>query len=344
MDVNDEILAPQDCSREEGEGKSCEKCAYGSPHQKSFRFIAVNKEVEPLRRRRARDHGHVTVEGEVTKASASYTDGLASALATCIKEAVLARNRALAKDDCVKTAGNIVATSSCWKKVDAWSFRVPRHINILEMKSLCRLADRLATSTRSVRVVNLVGSNVVRCAASKGRSSSVALAPFVRSFGATCVCTSPCLLYLLTRLNTADDPTTDRDVREAWRSCCISELSEADCRVLCAIPKLRRWASNWVKLVLGLRGFQSFDFMKSSWRNHGFPWPSASISCERKAVSHLWILIRPLACLAKALLAFLFPLWRCIPFDPLSLAVRLSFLLVRRFRAVPWYDHAAHSG
>ncbi|CAK9006222.1 unnamed protein product [Durusdinium trenchii] len=49
--------------------KRCDSCAYGSPHLKSFRMMAVHMDISRLTRRCTRDHDHVIVEGKYTKAS-----------------------------------------------------------------------------------------------------------------------------------------------------------------------------------------------------------------------------------------------------------------------------------
>ena len=129
-----------------------DSCAFGSPHQKSFRFMAVNMHLTHVQKRCSRDHSHVVVEGKFTKASASYTEELAAQIALCFFEAVKSRQRSILEYDDYKTDGlenqlvNFVATSADWRMKDVWSFSTPRHINLLEMKSLVRLSEKLARS------------------------------------------------------------------------------------------------------------------------------------------------------------------------------------------------------
>ena len=44
-----------------------DSCAFGSPHQKSFRFMAVNMRLTHVQKRCSRDHSHVVVEGSSPK-------------------------------------------------------------------------------------------------------------------------------------------------------------------------------------------------------------------------------------------------------------------------------------
>ncbi|CAK9070424.1 unnamed protein product, partial [Durusdinium trenchii] len=163
-----------------------DSCAFGPIHLKSFRFIAVHLGIDRLNRRCSGDHSHIPVEGRYAKASASYTHELAHEIAACFAEAVAARKNVFQAEEAGPVDGlenqlvNLVATSSSWKARSAWSFQTERHINVLEMKSVVRLAERLIGVPRPLRVVNFVDSYVIRCAASKGRSSSIALSPFLR--------------------------------------------------------------------------------------------------------------------------------------------------------------------
>ena len=59
----------------------CDSCAYGSIHLKSFAFMCVWADTQPITRRCSGDHEHVQVEGAHTKKSATYVPQLAEALA-----------------------------------------------------------------------------------------------------------------------------------------------------------------------------------------------------------------------------------------------------------------------
>lgn len=84
------------------------------------------------------------------------------------------------------------------------------------------------------------------------------------------------LPFAPTRLKTADDPTRGREVRPPGCMLDISSLSSDRLRALLAIPPLRRWASNWVRLVIGLCGFPLLDFLSPRRRRHGLQWPTPS--------------------------------------------------------------------
>ena len=59
----------------------CDSCSYGSIHLKSFLFMCVWADVDPISLRCDGAHLHVPVEGGYTKKSATYVDALAAALA-----------------------------------------------------------------------------------------------------------------------------------------------------------------------------------------------------------------------------------------------------------------------
>ena len=149
-----------------------------------------------------------------------------------------------------------------------------RHINSLEMKSVLRLAERLVKAPRPMRVVNFVDSNVVRCAVSKGRSSSRALNPTLQKFGATVLARGLyfTLPFLPTRLNTAEDPTRDREVRGPSSDVAFDDFSAEDMRNLALLPYMRRWISNWARITLVLSGFRLLFFCNGDRRSYGFEW------------------------------------------------------------------------
>ena len=267
--------------------KRCDSCAYGSPHLKSFRMMAVHMDISRLTRRCTRDHDHVIVEGKYTKASASYTKELAGEIALSFKEAIQLREAFIAeKLESLKVKGlenqftNMCAIALPWKEEDSWDFARQRHINLLEMSSLLRLAEKKARSPSATRVVNLVDSNVIRCAASKGRSSSLALATLLYRYNAVCLAGGLyfTLPYVPTRLNTSDDPTRDRAVRQSTSSIGIASASSDQARALLSLPPLRRWASNWVRVTLGLYGFGLLDFRHHGCRHHAIEWTSLGVS------------------------------------------------------------------
>ena len=110
--------------------------------------------------------------------------------------------------------------------------------------------------------MNMVDSNVVRCAASKGRSSSCALTSLLFRYNAVCLAGGLyfTLPFVPMRMNTSDDPTRGREVRSPGCNLNILDFDKEQIRALLAVPPLRRWASNWVRFVFGLTGFSLLDF------------------------------------------------------------------------------------
>ncbi|CAK8990788.1 unnamed protein product [Durusdinium trenchii] len=223
-------------AKEDVSVRRCDSCAFGSPHLKSFRMMAVHMDTTRLARRCSRDHNHVIVEGKYTKASASYTEELAMEIACCFREAILARETQLDEHfNSIHVRGlenqftNLCATTLQWKEEDAWAFANRRHINLLEMSSLLRLAEKKARAPTSLRVVNLVDSNVIRCAAAKGRSSSEALSTLLLKYNAACLAGDLyfTLPFVPTRFNTSDDPTRGRNVRTPSSKIPLSEATDA---------------------------------------------------------------------------------------------------------------------
>ena len=239
-----------------------DSCMFGSIHLKAFRFLAANLDLSGLRVKCSRDHQHIVVQGAYTKASATYTPGLSEALAQTFAEGIL-RFKGEIEDCCVppvkgleSQAINSVALSSDWEVHKSWTFRRPAHINVLEFSVLEKLAIDLVEQGISRRVVSLADSFVVSAAAAKGRTSSYGLAPVLRRYNALCVAGGLYfnVPFVPTRLNCSDDPTRDCPLRSKSGSFDISKLSPSDQYRVAALPKLRRWCSNWLHLVLSLVG------------------------------------------------------------------------------------------
>ena len=76
-----------------------DSCRFGSPHLKSFKFLTVNLKLESSVLRCCCQKPHLKVEGSLTKQSATYVDGLASAVAEDFSVAILARRAKLREED-----------------------------------------------------------------------------------------------------------------------------------------------------------------------------------------------------------------------------------------------------
>ena len=240
-----------------------DSCRFGSPHRKSFMFMGVHVHLESLALRCQCQEKHVVIEGKYTKSSATYVDPLAAELAKVLSSAILAAKKLDTFLDEIEASGlesqlvNGVMNSAPWILKKVWTFKRLSHINILELKVVQTLCVHLAIEGGRQRVVILVDSNVIRCAISKGRSSSMALSNVLVKLDSICVVSD---LYLTvafcpTRLNAADDPTRNQDVREPTRGICgDSEWTVEDLYALANLPRTRKWAANWMLLVLLMLG------------------------------------------------------------------------------------------
>ena len=240
----------------------CDSCAFGSIHLKSFAFLCVWADVSQIARRCSGDHDHVPVQGIYTKKSATYVPKLAEALAEVVAQGIR-RIRAFSEDlEQGRVGGlenqliNELCVSQQWTLDSVWTFKVQTHINILELSVVVRLVSRLVAQGKSLRVVVLVDSNVVRCAASKGRSSSKALSKALNRLAALSVLGGIYLVlgFAPTRLNPSDDPTRDVVLRDPSPGFDLSAWGRRDLYALASLSKLRRPFSNWVRLCLCLLG------------------------------------------------------------------------------------------
>ena len=238
-----------------------DSCQYGSAHQKSFAFLAVNVDMTSIVRRCPGTCNHVPIAGVYTKASAIYTPELAAALAWALRHSIEAIKSKRAAEEDLSVEGlenqmiNEIMLANDWKVVESWRFKKESHINILELKAVERLVERQARAGPS-RFLGLVDSNVARCALGKGRSASRALSSVLRRISAMLVAFG---LYMVnpfcpTRLNCADDPTRMHDLRGAVPGWSWREKSSRELWNIALIRPTRRWASNWIRLVLFLLG------------------------------------------------------------------------------------------
>ena len=237
-----------------------DSCRFGSVHMKPFKFLSVHAPLRRLARRCKCTKKHVVVQGVYTKASATYTPSLSLELARTICLAMLARQELLEEDQTNETKGlenllvNQVALTEEWQTLFSWKFKKLSHINILELSSILRLVVHLAKEASHTRVVALTDSLVVRGAVSKGRTSSRGLGAVLRKI---CSYVTAAGIYLTvpfvpTRLNVADDPTREVELRKPAGekvTASMEELFEIAC-----FPPMRRWAANWARLLLVLLG------------------------------------------------------------------------------------------
>ena len=262
----------------------CDSCRFGSPHLKSFKFLGVNIKMDLLAKRCCCTTKHLQVQGQYTKKSATYTEDLAHSLALAFSEAILAVHRRREYLEEIEVDGkenilvNEVAKTARWKVNGDWAFKSKSHINLLELSAVVELARRVAKRFGSCRVLALVDSIVVRGACSKGRSASKGISRLLRRFCSICVAaglyfTTP---YCPTRLNTSDDPTRGRPIRDRQPDAWLSEWSPEDLYRLATKQTLRRWASNWCSLIIKLLGSKVVYFNDRS-LFRGFPLRSSQL-------------------------------------------------------------------
>ena len=278
-------------------------CMYGSIHQKEFSFLGVNMYVEILHRRCSRDHDHVRIQGKYTKGSATYTPGLARALA------IFFRDHLRAKTQCERRLEtrwqgleDVLTNDLCcglqWNFHSSWRWRGFSHINVLETAAALKLLRDLAKRGGDVRVVMLIDSYVALSCITRGRSSAKALQGLLKKIAAVSaaygIYAAP--RYAPTRLNPGDCPTRDLALPEPSSSNLFSTSSPHGLFKLSRCAGLRRWISNWTRLILLLNpAIFLLDF--SSSRKPVLP-----------AADSLWILTQPLDFLGRGLLVLGFGL------------------------------------
>ena len=266
-----------------------DSCMFESIHMKPFRFLGVNVDLSPVMKKCSRNHTHVKIEGAYTKISATYTDCLAAALAQVIAKAVVSVKEKFQVLDQIECKGlesqalNSVACSLPWTVKKVRSFKKEAHINILEFAVLERLAQKLLQEGGDVRAVSLADSFVTSAAASKGRTSSYGLAPVLRRYNALCVAGGLFMNvpFIPTRLNISDDPTRDAPLRSNSGNFDLSAWPSDTWYKVASLPKLRRWSSNWVRLILSLLGPKALwisdrSLYRQCWPRLGLPSPHQS--------------------------------------------------------------------
>ena len=177
---------------------------------------------------------------------------LAAAYADAIRKRLAALERcALDADGLESPYVNELAISRTWATERAWTWRRPTHINLLETASVYRLCKQLAFDSGPLRFCSLCDSNVARCAISKGRSPSHGLSRGLKRIAAVCLSHGLCpqLPFCPTRLMPADHPTRDAPFPQPGASFLPEVTSRTQLVPLHALPRVRRWLANWVRLV-----------------------------------------------------------------------------------------------
>ena len=265
-------------------------CSYGSIHQKEFRVMGVNVDLGPLYAPCTRDHVHVKVEGKYTKGTAVYTDKLASRFADVIEEAIRRKKSSDATleprvDGLESVFSNLCASSAPWKEEKSWRWKRSLHINILEASAYARLLYHLASKCPRSRFPVGLDSHVAMSAVIKGRSPSYSLRPVLRRIGATSIagCLYPACHFFPTRLNPSDHPTRDTTIPPPAKSFIDFEADQELLLSLLAMTGLRRFAANWVRLILLMIGpGRAWSRSEESWRYT--TWTYASYPFHRGSI------------------------------------------------------------
>ena len=237
-------------------------CSFGCPHLKEFRFLTCNMVPEGICFPCTRDHQHAKIEGSLTKQSAAYCRGLAEGLARLFAKH-LRRDDQVRQQVDLRTDGfeaplvNELALRARWEVGGVWRWRGQlTHINILELSSVFQVARKAARQGLK-RFSLLIDSFVALRSVAKGRSGSRALAPLLRKIMALAVAYDIYLSghFCPTRLNPSDDPSRSAPLRSAVSSPSILDVVLRNGAFgvydLASLPRLKRWAANWVRLFLG---------------------------------------------------------------------------------------------
>ena len=254
-------------------------CSFGSIHQKEFRLLGCNLEIDRLNFPCTRDHSHVKIEGGYTRPSSTYTDDLAWMFASEIARAINIKIRMQQAEE-VEVIGlesivsNDIAESLPWSPMLEWRWRKKDvHINIKEASAFGRLVYWMACNSPKSRFSVGLGSFVAISAIIKGRSASYGLRPAPRRIGASLVagCLYPSLHFFPTRSNKADHPTRNVAIPDPVPHSILFTGDMPEVISLTKIPGLKRFATNWVRVVLLIFGRPPpWSRSNDSWRFHHY--------------------------------------------------------------------------
>ena len=232
-------------------------CMFGSPHQKEFRLLGVNIEIGRLHRKCNRQHSHLRIEGKWTKPSATYTDELACAFADELSRSIRRKkSRASIVDVPVEGLESVVFNdlmiAEKWDLEKVWTWKKPSHINIHEAAAVVKCLKDQALSAPRSRFSIGIDSHVALAALAKGRTPSRGLRPIIRRAGMITIVGSlyPAYHFVPTRLNKADHPTRNVEIPTDEGSSFVRDKEFLDLARLSKVSGLRRFASNWARLVL----------------------------------------------------------------------------------------------
>ena len=230
-------------------------CNFNSPRRKEFRLLLTGLDPDAMTRKCPGGHRHVQIQGSLTKPSAVYTDALAVHFAECFVKAL----QKLPKDEapesgCCQPIESVLVNdllrSFTWEVERDWFFKTKVHINLLETSVVVSLTKQLLVESPGFRLCVLLDSAVAKGALAKGRSSSRGLQPLLQK-AAACQLAGNLYLshsYAPTKLNVADDPTREQDLREPSRFKLLDFLECSEMREL-HWKLATRPTANWIRLT-----------------------------------------------------------------------------------------------
>lgn len=257
-------------------------CSFGSPHMKEFVFISAWMDASSIHHPCSKDHTHIPIQGRFTKPSAVYTPGLALALAKLFKQRLDSQDEALnffdlKVDGLEDQASNDLALSLRWKVDSSWRWKGRSHINLLETAATLKLYRDVAIKEGDVRFVYLSDSHVARSSLARGRTSSLALRSLLKKSSSICIGYGlyPAGRFAPTRWNPSDHPTRDTSLPDPVPSSLVELCCPAALSWICSLPRQRRWAANWIRLVLLISpGYLEFVASTEACRRHAYHWIS----------------------------------------------------------------------
>ncbi|CAE7246280.1 unnamed protein product, partial [Symbiodinium necroappetens] len=139
-------------------------------------------------------------------------------------------------------AVNDLLLTAPWKTEACWRWRRNEHINCREAKAAQRVVSHAAAAEGDSKVSLLLDSSVARGAIGKGRSPSKALRPILLRTGAVAIAGGVHLglHHAPTRLNVADDPTRDAELRLPGGSSLVCDQDPDVVEELCNFAGLRQ--------------------------------------------------------------------------------------------------------
>ncbi|CAE6922416.1 unnamed protein product [Symbiodinium sp. CCMP2592] len=235
-------------------------CAFGDRRRRDLLGLATGLECSSLCLPCPGDHKHSVPRSGSAATGFKHCAGLVVAYARVLCRALRSLLACTEASDppvsgLERQCVNDLALGLEWEVSSSWSWPRPIHINILESSVLCRLYKDLAVRYGPCRAVAFCDSFVALSSLGKGRSSSKSLRHSARRASMICLAAGiyPGSMYTPTRLMPADHPTRDNDIPPPVPGLGPAFWTFEAVKQDTVRPRLRRWASSWVRLALLLR-------------------------------------------------------------------------------------------